>query len=116
MIHRVPSDRAGSRDTTAPGRVYAVAWRHGVEGTSSGGLHADREGLHLHGRTEALHIPFLDMIGLSIERGRLERLRGLPTIALLLARGETVRIASLEGAGALHEIVALARGAGVRLG
>lgn len=114
MTHLVPFGSAGSRDTAAPGRAYAVAWRRGDEGTMSGALRSDPEGLHLLGRSGAFHIPFAGIARLSIERSRIERLRGLPAIALVLARGETVRIASLEGAGALHEIAALVQRAGVR--
>jgi hypothetical protein len=110
----VPSGSAGSRDTAAPGRAYAVAWRRGDEVTVSGALRAGREGLHLLGRSGAVDIPFAAIARLSIERSRIQRLRGLPAISLALAHGETVRIASLEGAGALHEIAAIAQRAGVR--
>jgi hypothetical protein len=114
VTHSVPSGSAGSRNPAAPGRTYAVAWRRDDEGTVSGALQADREGLHLHGRGGPVHVLFAEVVRLSIERSRAQRLRGLPAIALLLARGETLRIASLEGTGALHEIAGIAQSAGVR--
>jgi hypothetical protein len=80
----------------------------------SGGLRADGDGLHLLGRTGVLDVSFSEIACLSIERARRQRLRGLPAIVLQLVRGETLRLASLEGVGALHEIVALAQRAGVR--
>jgi hypothetical protein len=116
VTHLVPFGSAGSRDTAAPGRAYAVAWRRGDEGTVSGALRADRDGLHLLGRSGAVRIPFAEIARLSIDRSRTGRLRGLPAISLVLAHGEAVRIASLEGAGALHEIVAIVERAGIRSG
>jgi hypothetical protein len=112
----VPSSTAGSREAAAPGRTYAVAWQRPGEGAVSGGLRADREGLHLLGRAGTLHLLFAQIARLSIERGRTQRLRGLPAIVLQLASGGTLRIASLEGTGALHEIAELAQRAGVRSG
>ena len=94
MKRPIPSGSAGSRDTAAPGRTYAVAWQRDDEGTVSGSLRADRDGLHLLGRSGAFHIPFVEVARLSIERSRIQRLKGLPAISLALARGANVRIAS----------------------
>jgi len=88
-------------------RSYAVVWQHNGKDATSGGLRWDRHGLHLNGRNSSCHIPFAHVRELSIQRGATERLRGLPVIALLLAEGKTLRLASLEGTGALHELAAV---------
>jgi hypothetical protein len=82
---------------------YAVVWQRNGEDAVSGGLRCDRHGLHFSGR-QSLHVPLAHIRQLSIRRGPAERLRGLPVIALLLAEGKTLRVASLEGIGALHEL------------
>ena len=55
-------------------------------------------------RERRLSIPFGELTGASIARGHAERLRGLPVLMLQLRGGAALRIASLEGAGALHEL------------
>jgi hypothetical protein len=42
----------------------------------------------------------------AIERAPAERLRGLPVLSARLADGRVVRVASLGGAGSLHELAA----------
>lgn len=42
----------------------------------------------------------------SIERAPAQRLRGLPVLSLRLLDGDVVRIASMGGAGSLHELAA----------
>jgi hypothetical protein len=85
-------------------RTYAVVW--GTSGEfGPGRLEPLDDRFELHGRDRRLSIPFLDVVSASIARGHAERLRGLPVLALDLAGGASVRIASLEGTAALHELV-----------
>lgn len=85
------------------GRSYAVVWSDG-DAVVSGRLEPQPDGFVLRGRDERLTIPFSGLAGASIARRNADRLRGLPVLALLLLDARTFRIASLEGAGALHEL------------
>jgi hypothetical protein len=89
-------------------RSYAVAWQHAGQEVRSGGLHCGTVGLYLEGRTGE-HVSYEEISELSIERTRSERVRGLPVIALALRDGRSLRIASLEGIGRLHEIASQLR-------
>jgi hypothetical protein len=83
--------------------TYAVLWCGG-EAVESGRLEPRAEGLELRGRNRALSIRFADVAQVAIARGSDQRLRGLPVLSLLLRGGAALRIASLEGSGALHEL------------
>ncbi|HEY3185707.1 MAG TPA: hypothetical protein VGJ77_22875 [Gaiellaceae bacterium] len=83
--------------------TYAVLWCGG-EAVESGRLEPRTEGLELRGRNRALSIDFTEVTGAAIARGADQRLRGLPVLSLLLRGGTALRIASLEGSGALHEL------------
>ena len=72
--------------------------------TLSGRLDILVDRLELHGRERPLSIPYAELAGASIARGERDRLRGLPVLALVLREGTALRIASLEGGGALHEL------------
>jgi hypothetical protein len=86
-------------------RSYAVVWSdNGV--TRSGRLELLRNGFELFGRGRSLLIPFSELSATAIGRGQDDRLKGLPVLALTRRNGPPVRIASLEGAGALHELAA----------
>jgi hypothetical protein len=91
---------------------YAVLWCTG-EDVESGRLEARADGFDFEGRTGGCAIRFADVTGAAIARGRDQRLRGLPVLALLLRGGAAVRIASLEGSGALHELAERVERAGV---
>jgi len=82
---------------------YAVVWS-GSGGIHSGRLDVRADGLELHGRDGVLRLLFRDVSRVSIDRGRDERLRGLPVLRLAGVGDTTVRIASLQGAGVLHEL------------
>jgi hypothetical protein len=89
-------------------RTYAVVWSDdGVTGSGCLALSHDR--VELHGRERRLSIPFAEVTGASIARNGSDRLCGLPVLALTRRSAEPVRIASLEGAGALHELAARVR-------
>ena len=71
---------------------YAVVWsRNGDVG--SGRLDPFEDRFELQGRDRRLSVPFSSLARAAILRGHDDRLRGLP-----------VRIASLEGTAALHEL------------
>jgi hypothetical protein len=84
------------------GRRYAVVWSDDV--IVSGSLEPQVDRFELRGRDELLTIPFSGLAGASIARSDADRLRGLPVLVLRLQEGTVYRIASLEGAGALHEL------------
>ena len=86
-------------------RSYAVVWSDNGT-TDPGRLDLLPDAFELHGRDRRLSIPFAELTGASIARGNGDRLRGLPVLALTRRRGPRLRIASLEGAGALHELAA----------
>lgn len=65
-----------------------------------------RFALSARGRT--LEIPVDSVVDARIERSVGERLRGLPVLRLVLAGGLDVRVASLAGAGSLHDLAGFA--------
>jgi hypothetical protein len=85
-------------------RSYAVVWSGGGV-FSSGRLERTEDALELSGRVQR-RIPISSIVAASVLRGRADRLRGLPVLRLVLDDGTSVRIASLEGAGCLHELLA----------
>jgi hypothetical protein len=91
-------------------RSYAVVWsdEHDVH---SGRLEPHSDRFELCG-LERRSIPFAEVTGASIARSRADRLRGLPVLALRTG-ASAFCIASLEGAGVLHELVAIVERAGL---
>lgn len=85
------------------GRRYAVVWSDG-DAVVSGPLEAYADRFELRGRDEWFTIRFSSLAGASIARRDADRLRGLPALVLELGDATTFRVASLEGAGALHEL------------
>jgi hypothetical protein len=84
-------------------RTYAIVWSE--NGTvASGRLEPLADRFELAGRRQRLSIPFTQLASASIERGRADRLHGLPVLQLDRAGELPVRIASLEGTAALHEL------------
>ena len=84
-------------------RTYAVVWSSGGE-IGSGRLDPFADRFDLSGRERNLSIRFSDLRGAAIGRGQADRLRGLPVLVLRPIVGAAVRIATLEGAGVLHEL------------
>ena len=80
-----------------------MVWSDG-DAVVSGRLEAQADRFELRGRDERLTIPFSGLAGASIARRHADRLRGLPVLTLRLLDATIFRIASLEGAGALHEL------------
>jgi hypothetical protein len=91
---------------------YAVAWSS-PSGAGSGRLESHPTGFELHGRGSSTTVPFAGIEAAAIARGHADRLHGLPVLALDLLGGARVRIASLEGAGALHELAGLVERSGL---
>jgi hypothetical protein len=91
---------------------YAVVWSRNGD-VESGRLERHADAFELHGKRGLFSIPFGEVSGAAIRRDPGSRLRGLPVLALRLHAGALVSIASLEGAGALHELVAWVERGGV---
>jgi hypothetical protein len=74
------------------------------DATSTGRLELDRGRLTLVAKERTYSFRLVDIARFDIERRPERRLRGLPVLALRLASGDVVEIASLGGAGSLHEL------------
>ena len=70
----------------------------------SGALEVRDGRLTLKGRTRTYSVPFARIACASIDRGPASRLRGLPSLVVRLGRGDVLSIASLGGAGSLHDL------------
>src|SRR6478672_7182153 len=92
-------------------QAYAVVWSENGSMTS-GRLDSLGDRFELAGRGQHLSIPFAELRSASIARGPSDRLHGLPVLELARDGRPAVRIASLEGAGALHELFAKIEHAG----
>lgn len=92
-------------------QTYAVVWSENGS-ACSGRLDSLPDRFELAGRGQRLSIPFDELVAASIVRGRGDRLRGLPVLELVRDGRLPIRIASLEGAGALHELFAKVEHAG----
>ena len=93
-------------------RSYAVIWSSGGD-VGSGRLEPLPDRFELYGRNRPFSILFSEMVGASIARSDADRLRGLPVLMLLSRGGAPIRIASLEGAGVLYELVQYVERAGL---
>jgi hypothetical protein len=76
------------------------------DATYAGALRLGDDGLTLTSKTRTLAVPGGSIAALTIERAPGQRLRGLPVLRLRLGGGVDVRVASLGGAGSLHELAA----------
>lgn len=86
-----------------PRHTYAVVWEQGGA-VFSGGLTIIEDGFELRGREQPVSVEFADVREAEIARGAADRLRGMPALLLRLKDGALLRVASLEGVGALHEL------------
>jgi hypothetical protein len=73
----------------------------------SGRLELLDDRFELSSRSMRVAVPLGEVTGARIARGSGDRLRGLPVLSLECGHGRELRIASLEGAGALYELVRL---------
>jgi len=85
-------------------RSYAVVWSNGA-GVDSGRLEPGIDRLQLVGRDDLVSILYSDLADVTIARGQDDRLRGLPVLLLLKRTGSELKVASLEGAAVLHELM-----------
>lgn len=93
-------------------RSYAVVWSGGPD-IRSGSLESSGDGFVLRARDRQVPVPFSELTGAWIARGEADRLRGLPVLALSMAGGNVLRIATLEGAGVLYELAQTIEHAGL---
>ncbi len=95
------------RPTVGPvKKTFPVIWAlHGR--THTGKLEALKDRVELSSRGHTLSFPRTAVAHYAVERGAGMRIRGLPVLSVALSGGELVRVASLGGAGSLHEIAAL---------
>ncbi len=96
-------------------RRYAVLWSgYGCDGSGRLEVLADR--FELQGKTAFLAVPFEQVARAAMARGDDDRLRGLPVLSLDCGDAGNLRIASLEGTGALYEIARFVDGASRAVG
>jgi len=87
-------------------REYAVLWSGGDGPVGTGRFELLEDRVELSGRGDLVSLPLASVTGARIARTAADRLRGLPVL-LLSCAGGGMRIASLEGTGALYEIAGL---------
>lgn len=80
-----------------------VIWTFRGE-TYTGRLELLHDRVTLTARDETVSFDTGSIVTFSIERAPRQRLRGLPVLSLRLLDGDVVRIASMGGAGSLHEL------------
>jgi hypothetical protein len=89
---------------------YAVVWSKPGGPVHAGRLEFDDASLRLSGASRSageamsLEVPYEALGELEIERRPSLRLGGRPTLVLSLRDGTRICLASLEGAGSLHEL------------
>lgn len=80
-----------------------VIWR--VNGaTHAGRIELAGDQVTLTSKSETISFGAASVAAFAIERAPAQRLRGLPVLSVRLADGEIVRVASMGGAGSLHEL------------
>jgi hypothetical protein len=83
--------------------TFAVLWSLQAE-LHTGRLEVLSDHVDLTARDGVLSIPIASVLGCSIERSANTRIRGLPVLALNLADGTVLRIASLENVTVLNDL------------
>ncbi len=95
---------APARAPTITDMSYAVVWSEADSAARVGKLELHDGSLVLDGANGLDRIPVSDIVALRIGRSRSERLGGRPVLELQLVRARILRLATLSGIGALHEI------------
>ena len=96
-------------------KTFPVIWAlHGR--THTGKLEVLKERVGLTSRGYTFSFPRAAVVNSVVERTAESRIRGLPAVTVQLMGGEIVRVASLAGAGSLHELTQLLAVAGDGLG
>jgi hypothetical protein len=78
--------------------------------TSSGLLDVSDDRFTLTSKRRAFSFPLGSVTAFSVDRAPAQRVRGLPVLSLRLAEGETVAVASMDGAGSLQQLAVLVGG------
>jgi hypothetical protein len=88
---------------------YAVLWNEDESPTHAGKLELGDESLLFDGLNGSSRVrrevPVAEVVSARIARGRGERIGGRPALVLARSGGRVLRLASLSGAGALHEVI-----------
>jgi len=85
--------------------TYAVVWSEDGGPPNAGSLEVVDGHLLLAGRIESgRRLALRDLADARLERLYAQRLSGRPTLVLALRGGHVLRVASMEGGGALHEL------------
>jgi hypothetical protein len=85
--------------------TYAVVWSEDGGPPNAGSLEVADGHLLLAGRAESgRRLAYGDLADARLERLYGKRLGGRPTLVLALRDGPVLRVASMEGGGALHEL------------
>jgi hypothetical protein len=87
-------------------QTFPIIWAF-LGATHTGRFELIGDRLELSGRGSTLGFSLDQVTGYVVERGPARRLRGLPVLALQLAGGSTVAVASVGGVGTLHDLVTL---------
>jgi hypothetical protein len=87
-------------------QTFPIIWAF-LGATQTGRLELVGDRLELSGRSCTFGFPLDRVTGYVVERGPSRRLRGLPVLALQLAGGSSVSVASVGGVGTLQELVTL---------
>jgi hypothetical protein len=85
-------------------RSLGVLWSEHSEPPRTGRLDLLPDRLAFSGGGLRSEVSLGEIGAVHLARAQAERLRGLPVLVLALRAGDVVRIASLEGTGALHEL------------
>ena len=100
---RVSPDASRSGGADHPGMAYAVLWSENDGAPHAGRLDLGACRLSLAG-LPGRELSYDDVTEVRIDRRPLHRLAGRPTLVVESRSGDVVRIASLDGAGTLHEL------------
>jgi hypothetical protein len=89
--------------------VYAVVWSENDGPVYAGRLDVGPRSLRLAGsaseaRRSRRQLFYRELTDVHVERRSQARLAGRPTLAFELPGGRLLRIASIDGAGSLHEL------------
>jgi hypothetical protein len=90
--------------------AFPVLWTFHGAVPAVGLAEVDDARVVLTSRSRSLSFPLGSIDRLDVLRAAAERVRGLPVLALCLEDGDVVRVASLGGAGSLHELTAAVDG------
>ena len=100
---RLSTDVSGSCRVDHPTVAYAVVWSENDDGPRAGSLALGSDSLRFGG-SPARELTYEEVAGARIDRRSAFRLAGRPTLVIESRAGDRFRVASLDGAGTLHEL------------